>query len=216
MVAQGGGGIAAGGGAGGEQLHPGDGVEPGHLILLVKPLPGRLGVELNHVDLSGVVEGAAAHGVIQHRSPFFRGVLNGTDERNIIEKGGFLVHDEGAQRSCARAHHVGVDIDLGDEAQQDPLEEIAVRDAAVGGHKGVGELAQIQEECAVAEGGGEGVHIVQHPPVEALHIFLAPGDVVWILLEVLAVKGGQGDHAVHAVIGVVGRIGGVQQALRFG
>ena len=80
----------------------------------------------------------------------------------------------------------------------------------------MGELAQIQEECAVAEGGGEGVHIVQHPPVEALHIFLAPGDVVWILLEVLAVKGGQGDHAVHAVIGVVGRIGGVQQALRLG
>ena len=74
-------------------------------------------------------------------------------------------------------------------------------------------LAQIQEECAVAEGGGEGVHIVQHPPVEALHIFLAPGDVVWILLEVLAVKGGQGDHAVHPLRGEVPGVRLVHQPL---
>ena len=80
VVPQGGRGIAVGGGPGGEQFRPSGGVEPGHLILLVKPLPGGVGIELNDIDLARVMEGAAAFGVVQHGSPLFGRVSNGTDK----------------------------------------------------------------------------------------------------------------------------------------
>ena len=58
---------------------PRSGMEPGHIVFLLKPLPGCAGIQLNDADFSDVMVHAATHGVINHGPPLLVLVLFTSD-----------------------------------------------------------------------------------------------------------------------------------------
>ena len=162
------------------------------------------------------MEHAAAHGVVQDRLPLLLRVRKDTDGLDVVEVVRLLLYNQPAQGPGRLPHRQGVDVDLRREADEQLLHERPIGHATLGLHKGVGQLPEVAEEGLVLQIPREGLHIVQGPPVQALHILPPLRNPLRVLLEVLAVEGRQGDQPIHAVLGERRRVRRVHQVLHLG
>ena len=189
-------------------------MQAGHLVFLLQPLAASLGKKLQQAHLSRVVEQAVLYGGVQDLPPLFRRVRLIGDALHIVKKVRLLLQDQRTHSPAGRRHHPGVEVELRREAQHDLLQKRAVGHPAACLDKGAAQLPEVEGQVLLLLG-GERIHVVQRPPVQAVHIGRPAGNPLRLLHQILTVEGRQGYDAVYALRRMVLRVRRIQQLLNF-